>query len=218
MQRRHSSILLKNVSLAFEGQQVPVLQVCHLSIRPGERVLLCGPSGSGKSSFFRLLMGFLLPQEGEIHLHGQRLCPQTIHSIRQQTAYLPQRLPSLRVPAYAILGELLGFKANQLEARQYKAAFDHYCQQLNISVPQLEQPFFKLSGGEQQRAGIALALSLQRRIILLDEPTAALDAANREKVEALLESLSGPTIIWSAHHPPVSTQWRPLTFPLSTKP
>ncbi len=208
-----SGILLKDVRLAFKGQ--PVLQISHLCIPPGEKVFLSGPSGSGKSSFFRLLMGFLLPQEGEIHLHSQRLCPQTVHSIRQQTAYLPQRLPAFRASAYAVLGELLGFKANQQEAPQHKAAFDHYCQQLNISASQLEQPFFKLSGGEQQRAGIALALSLQRSIILLDEPTAALDAINRGKVAALLESLSGPTVIWSAHHPPVSTQWRTLAFPLS---
>ncbi|OHX20720.1 phosphonate C-P lyase system protein PhnL [Chromobacterium sphagni] len=173
--------------------RLPVLADISLQVAAGECVALAGPSGAGKSTLLKALYANYLVQRGSIRIrhHGgwvdmARALPHEIAEVRRHTlGYVSQFLRVIpRVSALDIVAEpLLEWGAAENEARRSAGA---WLARLNIAERLWSLPPATFSGGEQQRVNIAHGMIAPRPILLLDEPTASLDAANRQVVIELM--------------------------------
>lgn len=186
--------LEKTFTLHVQGGTVlPVLSAVTLTVYRGECLALNGPSGAGKSSLLRCLYANYLAQGGRILLrHGERMVdiagatPHTILDIRRRTmGHVSQFLRAIpRVPAIDIVAEPLRAVGVPSEAASERAAA--LLTRLHIPERMWRLAPATFSGGEQQRVNIARGFALDFPILLLDEPTAALDAENRRAVVDLI--------------------------------
>ena len=190
------------------GARLPVLRDAALSVHPGECVALTGPSGAGKSTFMRTLYGNYLPQTGRIVLRANgaetdilAAGPRAIAALRRATiGYVSQFLRVIpRVSTRDVVAEPL--RANGVAEAEARAAADALLERLNISARLRTLPPATFSGGEQQRVNIARGMIWPYPILLLDEPTASLDPANRDIVVAMInEAKAGGAAIVGIFH------------------
>ncbi|MDM7458385.1 MAG: phosphonate C-P lyase system protein PhnL [Paracoccus sp. (in: a-proteobacteria)] len=188
-------IAVENLSKSFTlhnqgGVVIPVLAGATLYVGPGECVGLTGRSGAGKSTLMRMIQGNYLASGGSIRIAGTELVgaqPRTIARLRRETlGHVSQFLRVMpRVPAVDVVAEplrVLGVPEDQARARAE-------CLLWRLNIPRrlwgLSPTTF--SGGEQQRVNIARGFVHPFPVLLLDEPTASLDAHNRETVLTLIE-------------------------------
>lgn len=207
-------IRAENVTKGFTlhtqgGLHLTVLDRVSLTVNRGDCVALQGPSGSGKSTLMRSLYANYRVDSGEIWVKHQdfndqdsnqqnrrqdqwvdlaRCAPHELMAVRQRTiGYVSQflrvipRVPALQVAAEPLMA--LGIEKEEAEEK-VRSLFDH----LNLPKRLWSLSPTTFSGGEKQRVNIARAFSVDRPILLLDEPTAALDAKNREAVIELIEA------------------------------
>ncbi|PXX50652.1 phosphonate C-P lyase system protein PhnL [Aquitalea magnusonii] len=178
------------------GLALPVLADVSLQVAAGECVALTGPSGAGKSTLLKALYANYLVGGGSIRIRHQgswvdmtTARPHEIAAVRRHTlGYVSQFLRVIpRVSALDIVAEpLLEWGYSMQEAQQQAGA---WLARLNIGERLWQLPPATFSGGEQQRVNIARGMIAPRPILLLDEPTASLDAANRAVVvELMLEA------------------------------
>jgi alpha-D-ribose 1-methylphosphonate 5-triphosphate synthase subunit PhnL len=176
-----------------DGIKLPVVAGVSFSIRAGECTVLGGPSGAGKSSILKMLYGNYAVDEGQIIvMHDDGLIdlatasPRTVLAIRRQTiGYVSQFLRTVpRVSALDVVAEPLVERGEDREAARAKARA--LLAQLNLPEKLWALPPATFSGGEQQRVNIARGFITEHPILLLDEPTASLDAKNRDVVIELI--------------------------------
>ncbi len=192
------SISVKNLDKTFilhtqGGTVINVFSGLNLDVSAGECVALAGASGEGKSSLICSLYGNYKPQSGSIEvLHDGRMvdmataAPRRIIDIRKRTmGYVSQFLRVVpRVPALDVVAEPLVDLTGDRRAARDRAAF--LLRRLNIPPTLWGLPPATFSGGEQQRVNVARGFSVEYPILLLDEPTASLDADNRREVVRLI--------------------------------
>jgi len=169
---------------------IPVMEGASLNVAPGECVALTGSSGAGKSTLMRMIYGNYLAASGRIMVGGvdvARAEPREILALRRETlGYVSQflrvvpRVPTLDVVAEPLLALGCGREAAVDRASDLLA-------RLNIPERLWSLSPTTFSGGEQQRVNIARGFAHAYPALLLDEPTASLDAANRETVLCLIE-------------------------------
>lgn len=176
-----------------------VISDFNAEVYPGEKLLIYGPSGTGKTTLFRLLLGFVGPDEGTIAFEGTPVRGKYVWYVRSKTAYVPQ-VPDLGEGRTGdIVGELFDFKQNQslkVTKKKLRDAFNR----LGLPRTIMEDRFETLSGGEKQRVGFALALLLDREVLLLDEPTASLDGELKKEVIHMTSSMNGDRTILVISH------------------
>lgn len=199
------SNLSKSFTLHNQGAAViPVMAGANLSVAPGECLGLTGASGSGKSTLMRMIWGNYLAASGSILVGGvdvARAAPREIIALRRGTlGYVSQFLRVVpRVPTVEVVAEpLLNLGVAREEA--LTRAKD-LLTRLNIPERLWSLSPTTFSGGEQQRVNIARGFVHPYPALLLDEPTASLDAVNREVVLALIEAAKarGAAIIGIFH-------------------
>ena len=186
------------------GAVIPVMQGARLSVAPGECVALTGSSGAGKSTLMRMIYGNYLAASGRIMVGGvdvARAEPRAILALRRETlGYVSQFLRVVpRVPTREVVAEpLLTLGVARAEAI---ARAEALLARLNIPEALWSLSPTTFSGGEQQRVNIARGFAHTFPALLLDEPTASLDAANREVVLTLIEEAKsrGAAIIGIFH-------------------
>jgi alpha-D-ribose 1-methylphosphonate 5-triphosphate synthase subunit PhnL len=176
------------------GVELPVVRGVSFQVSPGECVVMSGPSGAGKSSILKMIFGNYRCDGGRINIRHQgavidlaRAEPREILSVRRETiGYVSQFLRAVpRVPTIDVVAEpLIANGAPRAEAREKAGALLH---RLNIPERLWALPPSTFSGGEQQRVNIARGFISNLPILLLDEPTASLDAKNRAVVVELVE-------------------------------
>ena len=175
------------------GTQLPVLNQMSFHVDAGECVVLYGQSGCGKSTLLKMLFGNYLADSGSIEIHTDQEVvdlvqahPHDVLTLRRQTlSFVSQFLRVIpRVSTWDLVSDPL--KRNGVDPSEIKDRVTQILHRLNLpeSLWQLAPATF--SGGEQQRVNIARSLILDSPIILLDEPTASLDANNREVVGELI--------------------------------
>ncbi|MDG4881012.1 phosphonate C-P lyase system protein PhnL [Mesorhizobium sp. WSM4884] len=180
-----------------DGVTLPVVAGVSFSIRAGECAVLGGPSGAGKSSILKMLYGNYAVDAGQIIVqHGGLIdlasaSPRTVLSVRRHTiGYVSQFLRTVpRVSALDVVAEPLVERGEDREAAREKART--LLAQLNLPEKLWALPPATFSGGEQQRVNIARGFITEHPILLLDEPTASLDARNRDVVVELIAAKKG---------------------------
>lgn len=177
-----------------DGLRLPVVADVSFSVASGECVVLGGPSGIGKSSLLKMIYGNYAVDNGQILVtHKGKIVdlatadPRTVLEVRRQTmGYVSQFLRTVpRVPALDVVAEpLLARGVAPADAREKAAGL---LAQLNLPKELWQLPPATFSGGEQQRVNIARGFITDHAILLLDEPTASLDARNRAVVVDMIE-------------------------------
>ncbi|WP_208179725.1 phosphonate C-P lyase system protein PhnL [Sinorhizobium medicae] len=176
-----------------DGVRLPVVANVSFSVRAGECVVLGGPSGVGKSSILKMLYGNYGVDEGQILVeHDGRLVnlataePRTVLEVRRATlGYVSQFLRVVpRVCALDIVAEPL--QARGVTASDARERAAELLSKLNLPKELWSLPPATFSGGEQQRVNIARGFITDHKILLLDEPTASLDAKNRAVVVEMI--------------------------------
>ena len=176
------------------GVQLPVVRGVSFQVEPGECVVLSGPSGAGKSSILKMIFGNYRCDGGRIGIRHRgnlvdlaRAEPRQVLSVRRDTiGYVSQFLRAVpRVPTIDVVAEPLVVTGTaRTEAREWAGKL---LRRLNIPERLWALPPSTFSGGEQQRVNIARGFISDLPILLLDEPTASLDAANRAVVVELID-------------------------------
>lgn len=202
-------IELRNVSKTFTlhnqgGAVIEVINDASFAVAPGECVSLTGASGAGKSTLMRMIYGNYLTQTGEIRIGNVDLvqaAPREVIALRREVlGYVSQFLRVVpRVPTLDVVAEPL--RAVGVTAQDAQARAKVLLTQLNIPPRLWSLSPTTFSGGEQQRVNIARGFAHPYPAMLLDEPTASLDAANREVVLSLIKDAKarGAAIIGIFH-------------------
>ncbi|MGE8641485.1 MAG: amino acid ABC transporter ATP-binding protein [Achromobacter sp.] len=178
------------------------LRDIHLEVASGEIVILCGPSGSGKSSLIRCINHLEEHDSGDIHVNGTPLTrhPESVEQVRRQLGMVFQSFnlfPHMTVLENCTFALKIALKTPASEAEQTAR---EYLAKVNVTEQAGKYPI-QLSGGQQQRVAIARALCLRPRIMLFDEPTSALDPESVGSVLRIMEDLAqtGITMICVTH-------------------
>ncbi len=187
-------IRFEDVCLSFGGRTI--LDNFSLEIEAGEKILLNAPSGRGKSSLIKLLLGFIRPQRGNIYYRDKKITGESIHSIRRNIAWVNQDITLRKLKVDELLKEVGDFSANR--GINFFGRLDELLEEFALSREILHKNIDKLSGGERQRLGLIIAILMDREVLLLDEVTSSLDSAMKRKVEEWIAS-THKTVILISH-------------------
>ncbi|PTQ68380.1 ATP-binding cassette subfamily C protein LapB [Pseudomonas sp. GV071] len=204
LERTHlkGALDMHKVSFTYPGASAPALVGASLHMQAGERIGIIGRSGSGKSTLARLIMGFYTPEEGQLLLDGLDLRQLDVADLRHQIGYVAHDLPLLS----GSLRDNLTLGARYVsDARMLEVAEMTGVNELARAHPQgFERPVGErgqlLSGGQRQAVLLARALLLDPPILVLDEPTSAMDNASEEALKAKLQTwVQGKTVLLITH-------------------
>jgi iron complex transport system ATP-binding protein len=196
-----SGLELRSVSLSYDG--APVVRGLSLRVPHGAWVGLIGPNGAGKTTVLRAIAG-LVPHEGRILVDGRDVRAMGRRRLSRTVAYVPQRptLPrGMTVAEYVLLGRTPHVPYLGTETRRDRQVVAWALERLGLGGL-ADRPLGSLSGGEAQRAVLARALAQEAPVLLLDEPTAALDVGHQQEVLELVDGLraaQGLTVVSAMH-------------------
>ncbi|MEF9841643.1 MAG: amino acid ABC transporter ATP-binding protein [Raoultibacter sp.] len=193
-------ISVRNITKNFG--KVEALKGVSLEVAEGEKVVIIGPSGSGKSVLIRCINGLEIPDSGEVIVNGMSLSDKKISSrvVARDAAMVFQSYnlyPHKTVLENVTLAPIKVLKVDKQEAEETGRA---YLERVGLSDKVDKYPD-QLSGGQQQRVAIARALNMHPKIMLLDEPTSALDPEMVQEVLDVIKSLAetNMTIVMVTH-------------------
>ena len=194
-------ITFNNLQFSFNDTR-SVLKNINVTIRPGEKVALIGPSGAGKTTFVRLLLRLYSPTSGRILVDGQDIAKGTQASLRKNISLVPQD----PVLFHRTLAENIAYGKPSASRKEIeKAAKAAHCDEFIKTLPQgletlVGERGIRLSGGERQRVAIARAILKNAPILVLDEATSSLDSHSEMLIQdALVTLMEGKTTIVIAH-------------------
>ncbi len=204
-----NAIELREVTVELGGR--PVVDRVDATVAEGEWIALIGPNGAGKTTLLRAIAG-LVPHAGTISLRGRTTDALRRAELARLIAVVPQEpsTPSwMTVGEYVLLGRTPHIGTFSRESRQDRAAAALALSRLDL-LGYGDRRLGTLSGGEKQRAVVARALAQDARIVLLDEPTAALDIGHQQQALELLDALraeSGLTLVAAMHDLTLASQY-----------
>ncbi len=187
----------ENVSKQFSKQFI--LSNFSFEIHQGDKVNISGRSGIGKTTIFRLILGFEEPDTGTIYFNQKPLTNKTVWDIRKQIAYVSQDLSIGNGKVSALFNSTLSLKENLKNKIASTNEIKPLMAFFNLPEALLQKSIDELSGGEKQRVALINALLLKRKIFLLDEFTSALDKALKEKVFNYFFQNKEFTVIYISH-------------------
>lgn len=197
-----STIIFDKVGFKYEQGARPIYTSLSVEIRAGEKVALVGASGSGKSTFVKLIQRLYDIQSGAILIDGQEIAGVTQESLRRAVALVPQD----PVLFHRSLAENIAYGRPDATIDEIRmAAQEAYAAEFIEGLPLGYQTLVgergvKLSGGERQRVAIARALLSEAPVLILDEATSSLDSVSEHYIQKALERLMvGRTTITIAH-------------------
>jgi polar amino acid transport system ATP-binding protein/putative ABC transport system ATP-binding protein len=180
----------KNINLHFEDKVL--FDNLNFRIEEGEHVCLSGVSGKGKTTLLKMVQGYIIPDDGQVLINESLLTSSAIKVIREMTTWIPQ---NVNLPVNSGMGLI---KLLNIQSR--KDDIKNYCITLGLDKDILTKNFDIISGGQKQRILISICLSLDKKIILIDEPTSSLDDKSIEVLIKLIKSLRGKTIFSASHN------------------
>jgi len=181
---------LKDVSYKYEGAEKLVFEHANLSFDAGKVYAIVGKSGAGKSTLLALLSGLDLPTAGRVEFGGQSLADINRDNFRAKQAGIIFQSLNLLTNATAIDNIVLSMQISGVDIKDKKARALELLKKVGISPEKADRKILKLSGGEQQRIGIARALAHDPPLIAADEPTGSLDRDIEAKILRVFKSLA----------------------------
>jgi zinc transport system ATP-binding protein len=194
------AILFDSVSFSYGNG--PVLKNAGFEVRRREFAALIGPNGSGTTTVLKLLLGLERPQSGVIEILGTRAAANRGPLNRNGIGYVPQQAPFDRgfpIPVREVvkMGRLRPWSRSF--NTEDRAAVEEALEQAEITGI-ADRPYAKLSGGQRRRVLVARALASRPDLLVLDEPTANMDAESEERLSGTLEKLKGKATILIVTH------------------
>ncbi|MEU6069504.1 thiol reductant ABC exporter subunit CydD [Streptomyces sp. NPDC047082] len=199
-----AALSFEGVTVRYPGRSADAVTDVSFAVEPGETVALLGPSGAGKSTLLNVLLGFVRPSEGRVRIGGADLADVDLKEWRSHIAWVPQR-PHLYAGTITENVRLARPDADDDAVR--RALRDAGALEFVDALPQgagtvLGEDGAGLSAGQRQRLALARAFLADRPVLLLDEPTAALDGATEAEVVAAVRRLAvGRTVLLVVHRP-----------------
>ncbi|WP_337102442.1 ABC transporter ATP-binding protein [Paenibacillus sp. YIM B09110] len=184
----------------------PVLRGIDLSIHEGDRIALVGNNGAGKSTLLKLISGIRRPNEGSLSVCGHLTKHTSPETLSDYVSYIYQNPEEMFIEDTVRKDVEYFLKARSTE--DYRPFVDEVLERLRLT-PLQDRDGRLLSGGQQRRATLAIGLAMQPTVMLLDEPTASLDASSRREMTAMLNQLQGrvkATII-ATHDMQLVAEW-----------
>ena len=186
----------ENVSIG--NPEGAILDGFNLTVKPREKVLITGRSGIGKTTIFRLILGFRKPQDGQVLFRGEKVDSQIAWRVRRQVAYVSQDVALGHGTVRDFFDRVFSYRANA-EIAPDERGIREMLDRLQMPPAILGKDLADISGGEKQRIGISAAILLQRQIFLLDEITAALDPDLKRDVMKIFLEKPEWTVLAIAH-------------------
>lgn len=180
----------QHISLSFKEKQL--FSDFQLQVKQGEFIAISGDSGRGKTTFLKMLQGYVVPDEGSIKIKDKVLTDTNLSEIRKYITWIPQNV-NLPVKNGKELIELLNITGNMPKIK-------HLLIQLGLESDFIMRSFQKISGGQKQRVIMAICLSLDKPIVLMDEPTSSLDEGAIELLLHTIKAMKGTTFITASHN------------------
>ena len=184
----------RNVSFSYEPG-TPVLDNLSFHIRKGETVGLIGANGAGKSTIMKLMLG-LLPAQGEILVEGMPVTKQNLSVIRQKIGFVLQDSDNQMFMPTVYEDMIFGPRNYGLTREEADARVDRVLKELGLESLKYRHNH-KISGGEKRMAAIATILAMEPEMIVMDEPSTALDPVNRRRVISTINSRKETKLIAS---------------------
>lgn len=195
-----NKIEVNSLSFSYEkretAQRKNVLSGLSFTAEKGETIGLIGANGAGKSTLLKLMVGLLAGYEGELRIGGTEVQKDSLAEIRRTTGYVfqdseSQLFMSTVYEDVAFAPRNYGFSEKETIERTEKALASVHMEQMK------DKQIYRLSGGQKKLASVATILSMEPEVILMDEPSAALDPRNRRNLIHVLNGLPGTKIIAS---------------------
>lgn len=193
-----SIICLNNVSFSFKTKRI--FDHFNLKIVPGEKVQIKGESGVGKTTLFKLILGFVRPDEGTVLFDEEVLDAKSVWRARRSMAYVSQDMSIGEGNVKEFLADLFSYEANRklnVKREQIIALFREF----SLSEDLYESNISDLSGGEKQRIAIIASILIDRQVYLLDEITSALDEALKKSIANYFLDMQDKTVLIISHDP-----------------
>ena len=184
----------RNVSFSYEPG-TPVIDNLSFHIRKGETVGLIGANGAGKSTIMKLMLG-LLPAQGEILVDGMPVTKQNLPPIRQKIGFVLQDSDNQMFMPTVYEDMIFGPRNYGLSREEADARVDRVLRELGLENLK-HRHNHKISGGEKRMAAIATILAMEPEMIVMDEPSTALDPVNRRRVISTINSRKETKLIAS---------------------
>ncbi|MBO4819745.1 MAG: ABC transporter ATP-binding protein [Firmicutes bacterium] len=185
----------RNVSFSYEKER-PVISDLSFKIEEGETVGLIGANGAGKSTVMKLFLGLLMPDSGSILVDGKELTKEVLSDVRKALGFVLQDSDDqMFMPT--VIDDMMFAPLNYgMSREEAEAKADEVLEKLGLT--ELKNRYnHRISGGEKRMAAIATILAMEPKVILMDEPTAALDPYNRRMVINTIKELPQTKVITS---------------------
>jgi putative ABC transport system ATP-binding protein len=185
-------IQFDSVHLKLNNRQI--FSGLNFRVREKEKVLIQGKSGIGKTTLFKILLGFEPIDSGTVRFNGLDIVRENIKTIRSQIFYLSQDIDLKNEPVRILLDEINRFNSFKNPDKTHLMDLLDF---LELNEKILDQEVKELSGGERQRIGLLICFLLDRPVWLLDEPTSALDDVMKKKMVAYIPARDKTIVIIS---------------------
>ena len=183
-------IQCKNIELTFSDKKI--FKDLNFFIEQGQKVCLSGPSGIGKSTLLKILQGYVIPDRGQVMINNIILTNKTVKEIREKIIWIPQ---NINLPVHNGWDLL-----NLMDIPSNIDVVIRICGKLGLEKDIISKDFDQISGGQKQRIITAICLSLNKDIILMDEPTSSLDDASIYLLIKVIQSMNEKTILSASHN------------------
>ncbi len=187
----------RNISKRYNDKYI--IENFNLTVNQGEFITIVGSSGSGKTTILKMVNGLVKPTSGEILVGGKSISEQDIIELRRSIGYAIQG--SILFP-HLTVEQNIAYVPHLKGDKNIKVLIKQWIKAVGLNEEMLSRYPSELSGGEQQRVGIARAMITNPPIILMDEPFGAVDEITRSQLQKLIKELhadSGATILFITH-------------------
>lgn len=204
LQKNCNPIEIEDLTFSYGGQS-DVLNGFSMEVMDGEKIMVMGESGCGKSTLLKLLLRFYPQDAGAIRLYGHDIEEYPLWQLRQMITYIPQDNYLFEGSIYENIVCGYAGKGQVCDAQIYQAAQSAYAEEFIAALPQgydtvLDAGGSNLSGGQRQRIAIARAFLKDSPILLMDEPSSALDVQSEKMIDQAMKELMKQKVVIMVTH------------------
>lgn len=194
-------ILLQAENLCYSyGQGKQVLKDINITVKKGEKIVILGSNGAGKSTCFLNLNGVYRPDSGRILYRGKEIGKKDLNELRKNVGIVFQDADNQIIASTVFAEVSFGPMNLKLPREEVKKRVEDALEYMNLGSMRDRPPHY-LSGGEKKRVSIADIIAMESEVVIFDEPTASLDPVNVEMLEGVLDKMNemGKTLLISTH-------------------